>query len=79
MDVSTRTSKWIVQLPEFDYMVMVEEFTGVALADILMHQFREKKDKESKSSQPLLPSPLTKIEQAYALYFDGYIIGRREE
>ena len=37
-----------------------------------MHQFREKKEKkESKSSPPLLPLLLTKIEQDFALYFDG--------
>ena len=30
MDVSARISKWIVQLQEFDYMVMVEESTQVA-------------------------------------------------
>ena len=27
MDVSARISKWIVQLQEFDYIVMVEEST----------------------------------------------------
>ena len=72
MDVSARISKWIVQLQEFDYIVMVEESTRAALADILTHQFREKKEKrESKSSPPPLPPLLTEIEQAFALYFDG--------
>ena len=72
MDVSARISKWIVQLQEFDYTVMVEESTRAALADILTHQFREKKEKrESKSSPPPLPPLLTEIEQAFALYFDG--------
>ena len=54
MDVSARISKWIVQLQEFvDYTVMVEESTRAALADILTHQFREKKEKkESKQSTP---------------------------
>ena len=42
VDVSARISKWIVQLQEFDYTVMVEESTWAALADILTHQFREK-------------------------------------
>ena len=72
MDVSTRISKWIVQLQEFDYTVMVEESTRAALANILTHQFREKKEKkEFKSSPPPPPPPLKEIEQAFALYFDG--------
>ena len=51
---------------------MVEESTRAALANILTHQFREKKEKkDSKSSAPLLPLPLIEIEQAFALYFDG--------
>ena len=37
MDVSARISKWIVQLQEFDYIVMVEEPTRAALAGILTH------------------------------------------
>ena len=46
---------------------MVEDSTWVALADILTHQFREKKEKkDSKSLLPLLQLP-----QAFALYFDG--------
>ena len=72
MDVSARISKWIVQLQEFDYMVMVKESTQEALANILTHQFRERKEKkESKSLPPLPPPPLKEIEQAFALYFDG--------
>ena len=59
MDVSARISKWIVQLQEFNYTVMVEESTRATLADILTHQFRKKKEKkESKQSSPpaLLPT-----------------------
>ena len=72
MDVSARISKWIVQLQEFDYTVMVEESTRAALVDIMTHQFREKKEKKDSKSFPPLPPPLLKeIEQAFALYFDG--------
>ena len=72
MDVSVRISKWIVQLQEFDYTVMVEESTRAALADILTHQFREKKEKkESKQSIPPAPPIVKEIEEAFALYFDG--------
>ena len=50
-------------------MVMMEESTRAALADILTHQFKEKK--ESKNSPPPPPLSLKEIEQAFALYFDG--------
>ena len=46
MDVSARISKWVVQLQEFDYTVMVEESTRAALDDILTHQFKEKKQRK---------------------------------
>ena len=72
MHISARISKRIVQLQEFDYTVMVEESTWAALANILTHQFREKKEKkESKSSPSPPPLPLKEIEQAFALYFDS--------
>ena len=56
MDVSACISKWVVQLQEFDYTVMVEESTRAALAGILTHQYKEKKQrKEMKSMlRPLL-------------------------
>ena len=80
MDVSARISKWIVQLQEFDYTVMVEESTQATLADILTHQFKEKKEKkESKSLSSVPPPPLKEIEQVFALYFDGVYRRRREE
>ena len=72
MDVSARISKWIVQLQEFDYTVMVEESTRVALAGILTHQFPGRKEKkEDKHSPPPLPPLVKEVEQAFALYFDG--------
>ena len=72
MDVCARISKWIVQLQEFDYTMMVEESTWAALADILTHQFKERKEKtKSKNFPPLPPPPLKEVEQAFALYFDG--------
>ena len=63
MDVFACISKWIVQLQEFDYTVMVEESTRAALASILTHQFKEKKEKkESKGLPPPLPPPVKEIE-----------------
>ena len=70
--MSARISKWIVQLQEFDNTVMVEESTRAALADILTHQFREKKEKkESNKETPPAPPVVKEIEEAFALYFDG--------
>ena len=72
MDVSARISKWIVQLQEFDYRVMVEESTRAALADILTHQFKERKTKkETKRSSQLAPPTVKEFEDAFSLYFDG--------
>ena len=51
---------------------MVEESTRAALADILTHQFREKKErKESKKKTPPALPTIKEIEEAFALYFDG--------
>ena len=41
-----------VVLQEFDYTVMVEESTRAALAGILTHQFKEKKEKKEMKSSP---------------------------
>ena len=72
MDISARISKWIVQLQEFDYTVMVEESTRAALADVLTHQFKEKKvKKEMKKAQQPTPPIVKEIEEAFSLYFDG--------
>lgn len=72
MDVSARISKWIVQLQEFEYTVMVEESTRAALADILTHQFKERKTKNKIKRSPQLAQPTIKeIEDAFSLYFNG--------
>ena len=48
MDVSARIAKWIVQLQEFDYTVMVEESTRAALADILTSSERRKRGRNQR-------------------------------
>ena len=51
---------------------MVEESTRAALAGILTHQFKGRAPKrEGKGIPRPPPPPVKKIEQAYALYFDG--------
>ena len=55
-------------MQEFDYTVMVEDSTRAALAGILTHQFREKKEKqEVKGPPPPPPLPMKEIEQAFVL------------
>ena len=50
----------------------MEESTRAALADILTHQFKEKKTKkETKRSPQLAPPTVKEIEEAFSLYFDG--------
>ena len=72
MDISARISKWIVQLQEFDYTVMVEESTRAALVDVLTHQFKENKVKKEMKKAPQSSPPIVKdIENAFSLYFDG--------
>ena len=58
LDVSTRISKWIVRLQEFDYMVMVEESKQATLAGILTHQYQEKKKRKETKSSPAPPPRL---------------------
>ena len=57
-----------MQLQEFDYTVMVEESTQAALADILTHQFKERKEKkESKKLVPPASPTIKAIEEAFDL------------
>ena len=70
IDVSARIAKWIIQLQEFDYTVMVEDSTRATLADILTHRFHEKKVKTE--AKPTQATPiLEELEDAFFLYFDG--------
>ena len=70
MDVSARIAKWVVQLQEFDYTIMVEDSTRATLADVLTHRFHEKKVK--REARPVAPPPIVKeVEGAFSLYFDG--------
>ena len=70
MDVSTRISKWLVQLQEYDYTVMVEHSTRACLADVLTHRCYEKKANPRQQARPP-EEPPQELEDAYTLYFDG--------
>ena len=70
MDVSARISKWLVQLQEFDYTVMVESSTRACLADVLTHRCYEKKISSKPRESPQVEMPKD-LENAHILFFDG--------
>ena len=72
MDVSSRITKWLIRLQEFDYTMQVENSTRASLGGILTHRHFEKKLKVrsvGEEVQPILELP--KLEGAHSLYFDG--------
>ena len=69
MDVLAKIAKWVIQLQEFNYMVMVEDSTRATLANILTHQFHEKKVKQDAKTMKAA-SILKELEDAFFLYFD---------
>ena len=70
MHLSTRISKWVLELQEFEYSFAVEESTQASLADVLTYKHREKritfKDKQEEEEEPLTP-----LVDAFTLFFDG--------
>ncbi|MCO5593519.1 hypothetical protein L7F22_047533 [Adiantum nelumboides] len=70
MDVSSRISKWLIRLQEFEYTVQVESSTRDSLAGILTHRHFEKKVKP-QGEEVLPPPEPVKLEEAHSLYFDG--------
>ncbi|MCO5565210.1 hypothetical protein L7F22_018883 [Adiantum nelumboides] len=65
MDVSSRISKWLIRLQEFEYIVQVESSTQASLGGILTHEKRVKPQGEEVLSPP------EPVEEAHSLYFDG--------
>ena len=69
MDVSSRITKWLIRLQEFDYTMQVEKSTRASLAGILTHRHYEKKLQVKEAPPPVLELP--RLEGAHSLYFDG--------
>ena len=69
MDASSKISKWIIQLQEFDYSVMIEDSTRANLENFLTHQYKERKKQEKPKEQA--NPPIKELEDAFSLYFDG--------
>lgn len=70
METSTRISKWIVEMQEFNYTFLVEDSTRAYLADMLTHHFDEKKINPILQGE-ISPPPQVNLEDAYILHFDG--------
>lgn len=72
MDVSTRNTKWLIRLQEFNYTMQVENSTRASLGGILTHRHFEKKLKVKVAGEEVPPIlELPRLEGAHSLYFDG--------
>ncbi|MCO5609962.1 hypothetical protein L7F22_064197 [Adiantum nelumboides] len=70
MSISSKISKWVLELQEYEYTFIVEDSTRVSLADVLTYKVKEKKI-TPKAQGNLDPSPQGELEDAYTLLFDG--------
>ncbi len=69
MSLSSRISKWMVELQEYDYTFKVEDSVRAQLANLLTYRVHEKRIavREVKVMSP----PPKVIPNAYTLFFDG--------
>ncbi|MCO5592509.1 hypothetical protein L7F22_046512 [Adiantum nelumboides] len=74
ISISSKISKWILELQEYEYTFIVKDSTRASLADVLAYKVKEKKI-TPKTQGKLNVSPQRELEDAYTLLFDG---GRRE-
>ncbi|MCO5579961.1 hypothetical protein L7F22_033828 [Adiantum nelumboides] len=70
MTLSTRISKWIMELQEFQYSFKVEDSVRAQLAGILTYRVHERDIKVSKVKTLPLPPPKS-LPNAFTLFFDG--------
>ncbi|MCO5611865.1 hypothetical protein L7F22_066124 [Adiantum nelumboides] len=70
MSISSKISKWVLELQEYEYTFVVKDSTRVSLADVLTYKVKEKKI-TPKAQGKLDPSPQGELENAYTLLFDG--------
>ncbi|MCO5570992.1 hypothetical protein L7F22_024723 [Adiantum nelumboides] len=70
MSISSKISKWVLELQEYDYTFIVEDSTRASLADVLTYKVKEKKI-TPKAQVKLDLSPQGELEDAYTLLFDG--------
>ncbi|MCO5606860.1 hypothetical protein L7F22_061051 [Adiantum nelumboides] len=70
MSISSKISKWVLELQEYEYTFIVEDSTRASLADVLTYKVKEKKI-TPKDTVKLDLSPQGELEDAYTLLFDG--------
>ncbi|MCO5597000.1 hypothetical protein L7F22_051072 [Adiantum nelumboides] len=70
MSISSKISKWVLELQEYEYTFIVEDNTRASLADFLTYKVKEKKI-TPKAQGKLDPSPQGELEDAHTLLFDG--------
>ncbi|MCO5568685.1 hypothetical protein L7F22_022384 [Adiantum nelumboides] len=70
MSISSKISKWVLELQEYECTFIVEDSTGASLADFLTYKVKEKKITPTSQGK-LDPSPQGELEDAYTLLFDG--------
>ncbi|MCO5580259.1 hypothetical protein L7F22_034125 [Adiantum nelumboides] len=70
MDGSTRISKWLVRLQEFEYTVQMENSTRASLVGLLTNRCYEKK-LIIKPTMVKVEEEVCKLGEAHSLYFDG--------
>ncbi|MCO5549312.1 hypothetical protein L7F22_002780 [Adiantum nelumboides] len=69
MSISSKISKWVLELQEYEYTFIVEDSTRASLADVLTYKVKEKKI-TPKAQVKLDLSPQGELEDAYTLLFD---------
>ncbi|MCO5578345.1 hypothetical protein L7F22_032186 [Adiantum nelumboides] len=69
MSISSKISKWVIELQGFEYTFIVEDSTRASLADVLTYKVKEKII-TPKAQGKLDPSPQGELEDAYTLLFD---------
>ncbi|MCO5585620.1 hypothetical protein L7F22_039555 [Adiantum nelumboides] len=70
MSISSKISKWVLELQEYEYTFIVEDSTRASLSDVLTYKVKEKKI-TPKAQGKLDFSPQGELEDAYTLLFDG--------
>ncbi|MCO5606269.1 hypothetical protein L7F22_060456 [Adiantum nelumboides] len=69
MSISSKISKWVLELQEYEYTFIVDDSTRASLPDVLTYKVKEKKIPKAQVKLDL--SPQGELEDAYTLLFDG--------
>ncbi|MCO5552362.1 hypothetical protein L7F22_005873 [Adiantum nelumboides] len=70
MSISSKISKWVLELQEYEYTFIVEYSTRASLANVITYKVKEKKI-TPKAQGKLDLSHQGELEDAYTLLFDG--------